>query len=347
VFERNLSTGKIKRIRIFTMRWHITFAQETIMKAAVVKEAGKNPVYGDFKDPVSGEGEVSISVTAAALSQLARGRASGSHYSSPGVFPFVAGVDGVGRLDNGRRVYFVLPKAPQGSMAERVSIRREQCIDLPDDLDDVTAAAIANPGMSSWAALRERAKIVAGETVLINGATGTSGSLAVQIAKHLGAKKVIATGRNVASLNALTAIGADVIIPLVEDLRAMENAFKEQFQSGVDIVIDYLWGTSAERLLTAAAKGGREAAPIRFVQIGSMSGQDITLSSSVLRSTAIELMGSGIGSVSFDRLLKSIEDLLKVTVARGFKIATKTIPLADVEKTWDTAGSAARTVYQI
>src|ERR1700733_10101751 len=119
-----------------------------------------------------------------------------------------------------RRVYFVLPKPPLGSMSERTVVRSGQCVALPDGLDDVTAAAIANPGMSAWAALKERAKLVAGETVLVNGATGTAGRLAVQIAKYMGAKKGIATGRNIEVLKSLAGLAADVTIPLVEDGRA-------------------------------------------------------------------------------------------------------------------------------
>ena len=117
-----------------------------------------------------------------------------------------------------------------------------QCLALPDDLDDVTAAAIANPGMSSWAAYTERANLKAGETVLVNGATGAAGRLAVQIAKHLGARKVIATARNADALKSVAALGADVTIPLVEDGSALQSAFEEQFAAGVDVVIDYLWG---------------------------------------------------------------------------------------------------------
>src|SRR5580658_2501360 len=110
-------------------------------------EAGKPPVYADFREPTPADGQSRITVTASALSHLTKGRASGAHYSSDGNFPFVAGVDGVGRLDDGRRVYFVLPKAPFGAMAERAVVSSRHCLSLPDGLDDVTAAAIANPGM--------------------------------------------------------------------------------------------------------------------------------------------------------------------------------------------------------
>jgi NADPH:quinone reductase-like Zn-dependent oxidoreductase len=317
------------------------------MKAAVVLGLGRTPVYEDFAEPTPEAGENRVAVVAASMSQLTKGRASGSHYSSSGRFPFIAGVDGVGRLDDGGRVYFILPRAPYGAMAERTVVPSSQCISLPDDLDDATAAAIANPGMSSLAALAERAKLKTGETVLINGATGTSGSLAIQIAKRLGAKKVIATGRNVKTLESLGALGADVTIPLVEDEKALENRFKEQFAEGVDVVIDYLWGKSAERLLIAGAKAGADGVPIRFVQIGSMSGAEITLPSAVLRSSAITLMGSGLGSVSYDRLLASIKGLLHAAKPSGFKIGFKTVPLSDVEQVWPKDDNARRTVFTL
>jgi NADPH:quinone reductase-like Zn-dependent oxidoreductase len=317
------------------------------MKAAIVVESGKTPIYGDFKEPVPANGEVQVTVSAAALSNAVRSRASGTHYSSSAQLPFVVGIDGVGRLDDGRRVYFALPQAPFGSISEKTVIRPSQCVFLPDDLDDVTAAAIANPGMSAWAALKERAKLMTGETVLINGATGTAGRLAVQIAKHMGATKVVATGRNVKSLKALSALGADVTIPLGDTGDAFENALEEQFGDGIDVVLDYLWGRSAERIIIAGAKAGKDAVPVRFVHIGSMSGPDITLPSAALRSSAITLMGSGIGSVPVERMVQSIDDLMKATVPAGFKIETKTFPLSQVEGVWAAAGNMPRTVFEV
>jgi NADPH:quinone reductase-like Zn-dependent oxidoreductase len=232
-------------------------------------------------------------------------------------------------------------------MSERTVVRSGQCVALPDELDDVTAAAIANPGMSAWAAMKERAKLAAGETVLVNGATGTAGRLAVQIAKYMGAKKVVATGRNVEVLKSLTSLGADVTIPLVGDGDALKEAFRGQFTDGVDVVVDYLWGQSAERLIIAGARAGEHAVPIRFVHVGSVSAPDITLPSAALRSSAIELMGSGIGSIPVDRLVKSIDDLMQATVPGRFEIDTKTIPLSAVEETWSTAGNMRRIVFEV
>ncbi len=315
------------------------------MKAAIVQAAGQNPIYSEFPAPQPVAGQSRVIVTAAAVSPLVRGRASGSHYSSEGKFPFIVGVDGVGRLDDGTRIYFVLPTAPYGSMAEQTLVPSKQWVPVPPELDDVSAAAIANPGMSSWAALTERARLQPGETVLINGATGSAGRLAVQIAKHLGARKVIVTGRNADVLRSLTNIGADATIVLGDDLEALEADFRGHFASGVDIVIDYLWGQSAERLLIAAAKAGRESVPMRFVQVGSSSGPQINLQSAVLRSTAITLMGSGIGSVPADRLLHAISGVFSAAIPAGFKIATQAVPLSDFEKAWPKNEGAYRTVF--
>jgi NADPH:quinone reductase-like Zn-dependent oxidoreductase len=317
------------------------------MKAAIVRDAGASPVYGEFEEPTPAAGEVRVAVTTSALSNLTRGRASGAHYSSQGKLPFVPGVDGVGRLDDGQRVYFVLPRSPFGGMGERTVVDAERCVPAPDGLDDATAAALPNPAMSSWAALVERAKLVAGETVLVNGATGASGRLAVQIAKHLGAKRVIATGRNSAVLAELTTLGADATVQLTGDWNADEKVFGGYFAAGIDVVLDYLWGLSARHLLIAAAKAGRDEAPMRFVHIGAVSGGEISLPGAVLRSSAIQLMGSGLGSVPMDRLLATIRDSLAAAVPAGLKIATRVVPLSDVQKTWAHTGGAPRVVFRV
>ena len=314
------------------------------MKAAVVTGAGETPAYLEFRDPVPSGGAVVVKVTAAALSHVSRSRAAGTNYSGTEDFPFVAGVDGVGRLADGQRVYFLVPAAPFGGMAEQTLIDASHCVLLPDDIDDVTAAALAIPGMSSWAALTERAKFIKGETVMVNGATGASGRLAVQIAKHLGAGKIIATGRNREALKALPALGADVVVPLADDADGLEASFLAPFREGVDVVLDYLWGASAERLLIAAAKASDAFATIRFVQIGSASGGSIALPSAVLRATAIQLMGSGTGSLAMPRMLHAITELMRAAGPAGLTIATQPVPLSEVAAAWTTAG-AARPVF--
>jgi NADPH:quinone reductase-like Zn-dependent oxidoreductase len=314
------------------------------MKAAIIIELGKPPVYADFKEPIAADGEVLIDVSAAPLSHVTRYRASGTHYSSSGNLPFVVGLDGVGR-QNGKRVYFILPRTPFGSMAERTAVQAAHLVPLPDDIEDATAAAIAIPAMSSWAALTVRSKMTPGQVVLVNGATGISGRLAVQIAKLLGAGKVIATGRDAGMLQKLSALGADATVSLLADDAAQDAAFTRHFSDGVDIVLDYLWGASAERLLAAAAKTNKNAKPVRFTQIGSSGGANISLPATTIRSSGLELIGCGMGSLAFDQILASIAAVFKATTPHRLAITPKILPLAKVDGNWSIDTTATRTVF--
>ena len=184
-----------------------------------------------------------------------------------------------------------------------------------------------------------------GETVLVNGATGTAGRLAVQIAKHLGAKKVIATGRNPEALASLAALGADATIALSADDAALEQSFRDAFAETVDVVLDYLWGRSAELLLTGAAEAGPKSPQIRFVQIGAAAGGQIALRADVLRSTPIEIMGSGLGSVPGPRLAAAIGAVLAAAKPAGLQVAARAVPLAEIESAWTEAEDARRVVF--
>jgi NADPH:quinone reductase-like Zn-dependent oxidoreductase len=329
-----------------------TNRKEDMMKAAVVEAAGQTPRYRDFMDATGEDGCELVAVRAAALTHITKARASGAHYSSDGEFPAVVGVDGVGVTQAGRRVYFVLPEAPYGAMAERTLVRAEQCVSVPAEVDDITAAAIANPGTSAWAALTERAHLNPGETVLINGATGVAGRLAVQIAKYMGASRVIATGRDEKALEEVKALGADVVIPFKlgalhpQGAKEYEAALKEQCSMGIDVVIDYLWGKSAELVMMAIAKAVQNATPVRFVHVGGASGEDVQLPGAALRSSSIVLLGSGLKSVPLPRLLSAVSHVFQAVVPAGLRIATKVVPLAQVEETWAEEGKA-RVVFVV
>src|SRR5271168_894918 len=159
------------------------------MNAAVLHTLGKPPRFEQFPEPIPGDGEVIVHVRAAALKPVDKQMASGSHYASPRELPVVCGIDGVGSLDDGARMFFGGPRRPYGAMAERTVVRRAQCFSVPEDVDDDTAAAIPNPGVSAWLSLKHSAKLASGEIVLILGATGVTGKLAIQIAKILGARR--------------------------------------------------------------------------------------------------------------------------------------------------------------
>jgi len=314
------------------------------VKAAIVTSAGAKPIFGEFPNPLWREGLEIITVTAAALTNLTKGRAAGSHYSADYHYPFVPGVDGVGTLADGRRVYFAMPEAPFGAMAEQTLVDLRRTISLPDNLDDVAAAALANPGMSCFAALVERAQLRAGEVVLINGATGAAGIVAVQVAKYLGARKIIVTGRSSQELEALRSLGADVVIPF--DLRPenqhgvenFEQALTCAFADGLDVVVDYLWGTSARTIIVAVAKAVEDAHPVRFVQVGEASREPVELPGAALRSSAIQIMGSGLKSVPLPRLLEGVRQTFDLAACGRLHLPTKIVPLSMVTEHWDAAG---------
>jgi NADPH:quinone reductase-like Zn-dependent oxidoreductase len=319
------------------------------MNAAVVEAFDRPPRYTTFADPVPSEKELLVEVTAAALHRIVRAIANGTHYSSTGQLPFVPGVDGVGKLTDGTRVYFGRTNDLYGTFAERCITQSWLTLPLPDSVDDVTVAAMMNPGMSSWAALTARAKFVAGESILILGATGVSGHLAVQVARHLGATRVIAAGRNPEALQQAAALGADATISLEHDYDAHVADFRKHLsESKIDVVLDYLWGSPAEALLEAITpKGSMHGSHrIRYIQIGNSAAPDITLSAATLRSTPIELLGSGFGSASLQEIMKAVGEFLAAAEKSKFYIPTKAVPLRDIESAWTAPDKGARLVFQ-
>jgi NADPH:quinone reductase-like Zn-dependent oxidoreductase len=315
------------------------------VKAAVVNVLGEPPRYQNFAEPNAAEGEVLIDVRAAGLHPIVKARASGSHYSSDGVVPLIPGLDGVGVWD-GSRVFFGFSRAPFGSMAERTVARRSMCIPLPDRIDDVQAAAIANPGMSAWLSIKDRAGLAKGESVLILGATGVAGQLAIQVARHLGASRIVAAGRN---LEALASEKLDAVISLAQDDDAIREAFSVEARKGIDMVIDYLWGRPTELFLEALAKGfnpngGRST---RLVEVGESAGKTITLPGATLRSVDLKLMGSGFGSVPLAQVLGAIPTLFQLAAAGSLKVTTEPVPLTEVEVAWNRKESGKRIVFVI
>jgi NADPH:quinone reductase-like Zn-dependent oxidoreductase len=318
------------------------------MNAAVVTAFNTPPRYTSFSDPIAAEGEKLVQVTAAGLHQIVKSLANGTHYGSTGELPFVPGVDGVGRLEDGTRVYFGSARPPFGTFAEQALAASWMCIPLPDGLDDTTAAGIANPAMSSWVALTSRAKFVPGESVLILGATGVSGQLAVQIAKRRGASRVVAVGRNPAALEKLKSLGADAVISLDQEPGALVSAFRSELDNGVDIVLDYLWGAPAEALLKSTGNKGLKTASkrLKYVQIGNSAGDPIALSAATLRSSGLELLGSGFGSASLEQIREAIAEFFALAATAPFDFNIKTAPLSAVEALWNEPEHGTRIVFQ-
>lgn len=318
------------------------------MKAAIVHGPHQVPVYGEFDDPVAHDGATVIHVAAAALSNATRARAAGSHYSLIGGFPLVPGIDGVGRDDTGRRLGFLLPEAPFGGMGETTLVADASCLPIPDGVSDVLAAAVINPGQSPIGALSVRADLKDGETVLINGATGTTGQVAVQIAKYLGAGRVIATGRDTDTLTRLRELGADHTVDLTLDAEEVTDTLAGYFSDGrIDVVLDYLSGGPTETVLAAAGRGHQGAEPIRYVIAGGAAGATTSVPTSVLGSTSIVVMGSGIGAVRVPDIIRSASQALHIAGEAKLQIDVHEVPLSDVERAWTADYGRSRIVFTV
>lgn len=306
------------------------------MKAAIIYPQGGMPAFTTAPEPQpQGDDQVLVSVKAVSLKHFDKGRATGQHYAStaPAEGGRIPGGDGVCLLPDGRRVYGM---GATGMLAEKAVIEKDRIVPVPGDLDDATAAALPNAVIGAAMALRFKADIQPGDIVLVNGATGFTGRVAVQLAKHYGAGKVIATGRNATSLEELQALGADETISLLQDDEALIAQFKE---AKPYVVIDYLWGHSAELLLASLKGQGNFTEPVRFVSVGAMTGDLVQLSAANLRSVNLQLSGSGLGAWTRQQVKQLFTDILPETFALAaagkLKIKTTTVTLEDISTLWD------------
>ncbi|GAA3561554.1 zinc-binding alcohol dehydrogenase family protein [Microlunatus spumicola] len=303
------------------------------MHAAVVHDTNQPPRYGEFADPIVSEGRVEAEVLASAVHVIVRTIAAGQHYSSTTKPPFVPGLDGVVRLPDGRRAYAAGVQAPYGMLAERAAVPLGALVDVPEGLSDAAAAAIVNPAASSWLPLSRLG--AEGATVLVVGATGTSGLLAVQVAKALGAARVVAAGRNADGLSRAAELGADATVTLGDDLAAplAEAAGPD---GAYDIVLDYLWGPVAGAVLQALVANKVDPhRPVRFVNIGNLAGPELALPAAAIRSSAIQISGHGIGSFPMELQAPAVASLFEAAAAGRIGVDYVEHPLSDVETAWD------------
>jgi len=315
------------------------------MKAAVVRSFSAPPRYENFDLPPSnGASDVIVDVLAAGLHPRVRSGASGSHYADQPVLPMVPGIDAVGRMPDGKLVYCVVHDTPFGTMAEQVVADRRRCVPLPDAADEAVIAAAMNPAMSSWLALRLRAPIIPGQQVFVLGATGNAGQMAIQIAKLLGAGRIVGAGREVARL---ASSGADQVVSLVGDPDAVSAAIADA-AAEADIVLDYLWGQPALDAMMAllTARKDRSRA-IDWVQIGSVAGPTLALPSVALRSTNLRVIGSGQGSVAVQAIVAELPRLVAELIAGRLTVDVQRVPLSEVEAAWVAPIPAGRRVVLV
>jgi NADPH:quinone reductase-like Zn-dependent oxidoreductase len=312
------------------------------MNAAVVSAFENPPRYEEFPTPSpTDDDEMLVEVVAAGLHPRVRSQAGGSHYTSTGELPLVPGIDGVGRDADGALRYFVLPDTTMGSMAEHTVIDRRRSVILQEHADAVSIAAAMNPAMSSWVALRRRVQFEPGQGVLVLGATGNAGRMAVQVARRLDAGSIVAAGRDTEKLEALAELGATDTVELRADQLAGAAA-------EVDVVLDYVWGeataSAMAAIVTARSDRGR---PLTWIEIGSVAGPTAAIPSAALRAAQLQIVGSGQGSVSTRDILAELPALAEEITRGTFTVDALEMPLSAVEQAWEQAATTARRIVLV
>jgi NADPH:quinone reductase-like Zn-dependent oxidoreductase len=230
-----------------------------------------------------------------------------------------------------------------GAMAKQTVIDVRRSVVLPDDSDPVELAAAMNPGMSSWVGLRRRISFQPGQKVLVLGATGNAGQMAVQIARRFGAERVVAVGRDPVRLSALTGLGASATVLLDggPDLAdRLGDAGKD-----VDVVIDYLWGEpAAEALHAIIPNRADDSQQLTWLQIGSVAGPVAPIPSAALRAARLQIVGSGQGSVTTQDILAELPDLAREITAAAFRVDARAVPLSDVAQAWAAAATSTQRI---
>ncbi len=305
------------------------------MKAAVLHEAGGIPRYEDFPDPVAGDGEVIIDVKAVAVENVDKAIAAGTHYAGEkyiGRFPVIPAFDGIGALPDGTLVGFGNIRLPYGALAEKAVVPQGSYVPIPDGIDPAVVAVTASAVTAM--SMKTAAGFVPGETVLVQGATGVAGRLAVKVARLLGAGRIVATGRDDDQLREVQSIGADTVINTAVSDDALAQAYLDARGDGYDVVVDYLWGRPSEILLRALVpRSFAFGKPTRVVQIGESAGAELALAGSSLRTSGVEIYGAakGLGPQIMEEVYQQI-----VTWTRSGELTfdVEKVPLRDIETAW-------------
>ncbi|KAL8745814.1 MAG: hypothetical protein Q9190_002094 [Brigantiaea leucoxantha] len=299
------------------------------MHAARITSWGSTPQYVELPTPAPVDNEIPIKIVATGLHQVVRTRATGKHYSAT-TLPHYPGVDGVGTTPEGKFVYFS-SFGPGGTFAEWINRPPEMLRPVPEGLDPVQVAAMVNPAMSGWMALRTRTEgLPEGFSVLIVGVTSASGGLAVGLAKRLGAGRVVGAARNEGLLKRMVGQGLDGYVVLEEDADRTDWGGLGH----VDVVLDYVYGEQTAKLLEKMKPTGR----VQYVQIGGLGEGDLRLSAAALRGKDLVMRGSGPGAWSMQGRGREMEGLLEALKSTG-GLKVKVFNLEEVENRWNERSS--------
>ncbi|QAY72566.1 zinc-binding alcohol dehydrogenase family protein [Agromyces protaetiae] len=304
------------------------------MKAAVVDRVGGIPRYQDFRDPEVGEGEVLVTVEAVAVENVDKAIVAGTHYTSgpfQAALPAIPCFDGIGRLPDGTLVGFGGVTPPYGTLAQYAAVPATHAAPIPEGIEPPVAAALSSA--ISAMCMRTAGGLVEGETVLIQGATGVAGRLAVKVARLLGAGRIVATGRDDDALRELTDLGVDAVINTAVDDADLIEAYREHAGDGYDVVVDYLWGRPTELLVRALTpESFAMPKPTRLVQIGESAGASLQLSADALRTSGLEIFGASRNLAT--GMAAAYQQIVDWVRSGELVIDVVTMPLSRIEEAW-------------
>jgi NADPH:quinone reductase-like Zn-dependent oxidoreductase len=307
------------------------------MRAAIVPAHGAVPEVGERREPQPAAGEAVLELSAAALNPADLAIASGSFPAGSPPVPYVPGIEGVGRVltsrrfSPGTRVWASgrgLGVVYDGALAERFVAKDDVLVEVPEGADDVIAAALGQVGLAAWIPLTWLAPVRSGEVVLVLGATGSVGHVAVQVAKLRGARRVVAVGRDEARLEIARQAGADVAVGLEgEDFKGRLAAAVED--AAPTLVLDLLWGTALEAAVAVAAPGARIA------HVGQSAGPTAVLASGLVRGKQLQILGYSNFAVPADTLAHAYAAVVRHAMAADIRLSTEALPLTSVAQAWE------------
>jgi len=313
------------------------------VRAALITELGRLPEIGEAPDPVRGEGETLIEVVAVPLNPIDINVGAGRFYGGHPPLPFVPGSEVVGRVVEAERLApdtlvwahgAGMGVSRDGGLGELLAVSEDVLVPVPDDVDPVLAGALGTAGVAGWLPVAHREPVREGDVVLVLGATGTVGLVAVQGARLLGAGRVVAAGRRPEALERAKRLGADAVVSLEsEDL---VRAFKEACGGdGPTLVVDPLWGEPAVAAATAAAPGAR------LVNIGQSAGPAAPLLSADVRGKQLSILGFSNFGAPPDVMHRGYLRLLDYARAGEIEVETRTFPFAQVAEAWEAQANGA------
>jgi NADPH:quinone reductase-like Zn-dependent oxidoreductase len=312
------------------------------MRAALVRQHGQPPELGSHPAPRRGPGQALIQVTAAPVNPLDLLCASGTSYFGRPALPYAPGAQGVGTVEEadslpaGARVWFSCDagmRPGDGAMAELCVAEESSVLPLPDGVSDDLAAALGLSAIAAWMALGWRGGLRPGEHVLVLGASGTVGQVAIQAARLLGAGRVIAACRDGRGRARAADLGADAVADLTgEDLDTVTSRLAEATAGRVDLVLDPVWGRPAEAAARILSPGGR------LVNLGSSAGPDARLGSAALRSGTLSVLGYTNNALSHSQKATALREVLAHAAAGRLTTDREILPLARAAEGWSQCG---------